>query len=273
MSDAQGEDLLEAYDARLRGRIPDPLPKGVSVERDGPLLRFVGLDERGFVDYRDLDGLEGAELDELIARQVRFFGERGLRFEWKHRSHDRPADLTDRLLAAGFVPEDVETVLIARVADITGEVSLPEGATLREVTELRDLRRLEAMEHAIWGGERHRMAERLDAERTADPDGITILIDRSRRRGRLRLLGQVRARGGVRDALGRRNAPRLARPRDLPRGRRLPRESGRRARPPVRPGGRIGREPPDPRAARFHRRDENDAVHLVAVATYGLTML
>jgi GNAT superfamily N-acetyltransferase len=176
MSDAQGEDLLEAYDARLRGRIPDPLPKDVSVERDGPLVRFVGLDERGFVDYRDLDGIEGAELDELIARQVRFFGERGLRFEWKHRSHDRPADLTDRLLAAGFVPEDVETVLIARVADITGEVSLADGATLREVTQLRDLRRLEAMEHAIWGGERHRMAERLDSERTADPDGITILI-------------------------------------------------------------------------------------------------
>ncbi len=32
------------------------------------------------------------------------------------------------------------------------------------------------MEHAIWGGERHRMADRLDAERAADPDGITILV-------------------------------------------------------------------------------------------------
>ena len=140
--------------------MPDPLPEGVSVERDGPLVRFVGLDSRGFVDYRDLDGLEGVELDELIARQVSFFGERGLAFEWKHRSHDRPADLADRLRAAGFVPEDVETVLVARVADIAGEVRLPEGASLREVTELADLRRLEAMEHEVWGSG-HRIAERL----------------------------------------------------------------------------------------------------------------
>ena len=176
MSHDRVDDLLEAYDSQLRGSVPDPVPAGVLVELDGPLVRFVGLDERGFVDYRDLDGVEGARLDELIARQMRFFGERGLPFEWKHRSHDQPADLADRLLAAGFVPEDTETVLIARVADIAGEVLLPEAVSLREVTELADLRRLEAMEHAIWGGPRHRMADRLHAEWAADPGGLTILV-------------------------------------------------------------------------------------------------
>jgi len=59
-------ELLAAYDAQVRDRVPDPLPRGVTVERDGPLLRFLGLADRGFVVYRDLGLLEGADLDELI---------------------------------------------------------------------------------------------------------------------------------------------------------------------------------------------------------------
>jgi hypothetical protein len=84
--------------------VPDPLPSGVAVERDGPLVRFFGLAGRGFVVYRDLDGLEGDELGELIARQVRVFAERRESFEWKLHGHDRPDDLPQRLLAAGFEP-------------------------------------------------------------------------------------------------------------------------------------------------------------------------
>src|SRR5213594_1191713 len=101
--------LLAAYDSQLRGRLADRLPEGVPAERDGPLLRLVGSKQGGFVDYRDLAGLEGGAVDELIARQVRVFAGRGDRFEWKLHAHDRPADLAQRLRAAGFVPEDVET--------------------------------------------------------------------------------------------------------------------------------------------------------------------
>jgi len=68
-------------------------------------MRIVGAKHGGFIHYRDLGGLEGAELDELIARQVRVFAERGEPFEWKLHAHDRPADLAERLQAAGFVPE------------------------------------------------------------------------------------------------------------------------------------------------------------------------
>ena len=109
-------ELLAAYDAQVRDRVPDPLPDGATVEREGPLVRFLGFAGRGFVLYRDLAGLEGAELDELIARQVRVFAERGETFEWKLHGHDRPEDLSQRLLAAGFVPEEMETVVIAPAA-------------------------------------------------------------------------------------------------------------------------------------------------------------
>ena len=86
-------DLLAAYDSQLRARTPDRLPPGVECVRDGPLLRFTGFGNQGWVVYRDLDGLEGVALDELIERQVRVFAERGERFEWKYHGHDLPPDL------------------------------------------------------------------------------------------------------------------------------------------------------------------------------------
>jgi GNAT superfamily N-acetyltransferase len=174
-------ELLAAYDAQLRDHVPDRLPSEVIVERDGPLLRFFGLfglGNRGFVCYRDLDGLEGSGLDALIARQVRVFGERREQFEWKLHAHDRPPDLARRLRASGFVPEDEETVVIAPVDEVAGRPLLPEGVTLREVTDRDDLDRIAAFEQSAWGdGDDHSwIAESLEAERTADPEGLSIVV-------------------------------------------------------------------------------------------------
>src|SRR5512136_3284840 len=135
------DELLIAYDTQCRGRAPDRSPAGVSVERDGPLLRFLGYPFGGFVDYRDLGGLDGTALDELIARQVSVFAERRERFEWKLHGHDLPVDLPDRLRAAGFVPQDTETVVIALVRDVAVESRLPHRGALRGVTRRPGLAR------------------------------------------------------------------------------------------------------------------------------------
>jgi GNAT superfamily N-acetyltransferase len=161
--------------------VPDPLPRGASVERDGPLLRFFGLfglGNRGFISYRDLGGLDGSGLDELIARQVRVFTERGERFEWKLHGHDQPPDLPDRLQTAGFVPEDEEAVVIARVDGIASRPLLPEGVSLREVTDRDDLDRIAAFERDAWedADDQSWIADMLEAERTTDPNGISIVV-------------------------------------------------------------------------------------------------
>lgn len=146
------------------------------VEQDGPLLRWVGGKNGGFIDYRDLGGLEGDEVDELIARQVSVFAERGERFEWKLHAHDQPADLAQRLLAAGFVPEEVETVVIAPVSTVAGEPRPPDGVRLREVSARGDLDRIAAMEEAVWGDGRSWLADSLEAEHAADPSALTIVV-------------------------------------------------------------------------------------------------
>ncbi|MEK2472445.1 GNAT family N-acetyltransferase [Streptomyces noursei] len=172
MTDIDG--LLAAYDEQMRGVPPNP-PIGVTYEQDGPLLRVVGQ-FRGFVSApRDL-GVGGAELDRLIVRQRDCFAARGEAVEWKTRGHDLPADLTDRLRAAGFVPEERETVLIGRAEEMAGAPVLPAGVTLRRVTADADMHRIAAMETAVWDQDWGWLADDLISRVAAAPDEITVLV-------------------------------------------------------------------------------------------------
>jgi GNAT superfamily N-acetyltransferase len=168
--------MLAAYDAQLRAYVPDRLPEGVFVERDGPIVRTFEPGDRGWVEYHDLGELDEAELDALIARQVERFAERGESFEWKLHGHDRPAFLPDRLLAAGFVPEETETVVVAALADLDLATAPPDGVVIREVHERRDLERIAELEATVWNEESPTRADALDRERSADPDALRIFV-------------------------------------------------------------------------------------------------
>ncbi|GLY24493.1 GNAT family N-acetyltransferase [Micromonospora sp. NBRC 101691] len=177
MSDLDATILRTAYDRQLRPDVPDPVPDGVTVEQDGPLVRIVGLDHRGFLTYRDLGGLTGADLDALIVRQRELFRQRGEAVEWKLYGHDEPADLADRLRAAGFVPEEPETVVVGPVAPLAAAVPvLPEGVRLREVTDRADLERIAAMEAEVWNDDRGHLVDGLAREIAADPQSITVVV-------------------------------------------------------------------------------------------------
>jgi hypothetical protein len=171
----ESEILLAAYDDQMRGAPPSP-PAGVAHEYDGPLLRIVGQ-FRGLVSGpRDL-GVRGAELDRLIVRQRDYFAARGEAVEWKTRGHDTPADLVDRLRAAGFVPEDQETVVIGRAAELAvRHPVLPEGVTLRRVTAEAAMRRIAAMESAVWGQDWSWLADDLTGRVAAAPDEIAVHV-------------------------------------------------------------------------------------------------
>ncbi|MGK3937739.1 GNAT family N-acetyltransferase [Streptomyces caeruleatus] len=167
--------LLAAYDDQMRGAPPTP-PTGVTYQQDGPLLRIVGQ-FRGFVSGpRDL-GVEGEALDELIARQKDFFAARGEALEWKTRSHDTPPDLIERLRAAGFAPEERETVLVGRAAGMAvKEPGLPDGVTVRRVTADADMHRIAAMESAVWGQDWSALADDLIGRVATAPDDIAVYL-------------------------------------------------------------------------------------------------
>jgi hypothetical protein len=166
--------MLAFYDAHMRG-LPDPLPAGVTAEPDGPLVRLVG-GHRGFVAAPADPGVRGADLDALIARQRDRFAGLGRAVEWKTHGHDLPADLPDRLRAAGFEPEEEETVLIAAAADIAAEPVLPDGVVLRRVSARADLERIAAFQTAVWGADRSWLADDLAGQLSANPGGTVVLV-------------------------------------------------------------------------------------------------
>ncbi|MFD6754825.1 GNAT family N-acetyltransferase [Micromonospora gifhornensis] len=177
MTDLDVTTLRAAYDAQLRPGLPDPTPQGARVEQDGPLFRVFGLDDVGLVTYRDLGGMADAELDALIARQVAVARERGEPVEWKLHGHDEPADLPQRLRAAGFVPQAQETVMVGPVAPLASALPVvPEGVRLREVTTRADLDRIAALETELWGRDLTGLADGLEREIAADPQAITVVV-------------------------------------------------------------------------------------------------
>lgn len=180
MSDLDPAALLVAYDAQLRARVPDPVPRGSTVERDGPLVRMRGLDRGGFLTYQNLGGLAGAELDALIRRQRDYFAALNEEVEWKLHGHDEPADLGDRLRAAGFEPEERETVVIGPVAALAGTMPVPpDGVRLREVGGRTDLERIARMEERVWGDDRGWLVDGLERELAADPQSLTVVVAES----------------------------------------------------------------------------------------------
>jgi GNAT superfamily N-acetyltransferase len=168
--------LLAAYDADLRALVPERLPEGVAVEHEPPVTRFLGFGGQGWVEYRDLGDLDEAALDALIARQIASFRGRCERFEWKLHGHDRPPFLAARLRAAGFRPEDQETVVIAAIDDLDLDMQPPEGVVIREVHERRDLERIAELELAVWGDGSATQADDLEHERAADPAALRIFV-------------------------------------------------------------------------------------------------
>jgi GNAT superfamily N-acetyltransferase len=165
--------LLAAFNAQARAEPPDP-PPGVWHEADGPLLRVVGQ-ERGFVSAPRDTGVRGTDLDRLIARQRDYFAVRGEAVEWKTYGYDEPADLPDRLHAAGFVPEETETVVVALTTAIAAEPALPDGVVLRQVTADADMRRIAAMESEVWDLDRTWTGEHLIRQVAATPDDYIVL--------------------------------------------------------------------------------------------------
>lgn len=166
------EELLAVYDAQARTAMLNRVPQGVTCDRDGPLMRCVGL-HRGFVGYRNLDGV--ADVDALIARTVAFFAGRGEAFEWKLHGHDRPADLPERLHAHGFVAEDVETVVIGETATLAHDPQLPPEVTLREVGPGPDFVRIAELNTVVWDEDMSWLAADL-TRRVTGPGGVTVLV-------------------------------------------------------------------------------------------------
>ncbi len=165
--------LLNAFDTQARSAEWQVYPDAVY---DAPVHRVAWDHRRGFIGGPPDLGVDGAELDTLITRQRDFFAARGQAVEWKTWGHDKPADLPERLTAAGFVSDGRETVLIGLADEMAAPVVLEDGIVLRETKEEADLHRLAATATEVFGRDSSWLADYL-IEKKDDPNTVVVIAE------------------------------------------------------------------------------------------------
>jgi GNAT superfamily N-acetyltransferase len=173
-------EVLARFDVQLRRDAPPQSPT-TRIDRIGGVVRQVGagVHEWCGVLWSDLDETTA---EAAIAAQwewLRSPEAAGREFEWKTYSHDRPHDLGERLLAAGFVPEPSESLMIAEIDEVralTREAALPPGVRLETVKDAAGVDMVAAVHEQAFGTNADRLRARmLDQVRTGE-DTVSIVL-------------------------------------------------------------------------------------------------
>lgn len=183
MDDAE---LLVTFDRQIRRRVADEPGFRVELLLDpAPMLCMSPITEHatwgGGVFWCDLDA---SNADAAIAAAVERFRPLGREFEWKHYGYDRPADLPDRLRAAGFEPDEQEALVIGEVGQVRARLAgatEPRGVTIRRLREhddgqAADWASVGELHHAVWGEDPTDYVASLAAAHAADPHAMSVWL-------------------------------------------------------------------------------------------------
>jgi GNAT superfamily N-acetyltransferase len=163
------EELLALFDQRIRRECRADAPGDV-VERVGDVVRQVPVDADAGWTGVVWSGLDENGADAAIAEQVAYFRGLGRAFEWKLYSHDRPADLGERLAKAGLEPEETEALMVAEIDALPQEPVLPEGTRIEPVRDLAGVELMIRAHREAFGRPSPRLEEYLRQQVTQGPD-------------------------------------------------------------------------------------------------------
>ncbi|HEU5417452.1 MAG TPA: GNAT family N-acetyltransferase [Streptosporangiaceae bacterium] len=165
---------LAAYDSQVRQStlISEP---GVRAEADGTIVRWVATDDQGS-SWITWSRLDAGNADAVIAAQVEFFRARRQQVEWKLYDYDQPADLGQRLAAAGFVPDETEALMVTLAAEVAGEVPLPDGVTIRQVAGEAGVAQVADLHERVFGRDQSRLRESLLAQVRSSPASVEMVV-------------------------------------------------------------------------------------------------
>jgi len=195
--------VLQAFDERVRRR-PEPDGIGGRVETEDHIVRCIGGPGWIGVLWAQLDE---ARADGVIAAEVERFASASRPWDGKHCSYDRPADLPQRLVAAGFRPEPFEAVLAGEIAELPLVVTPPAGVELRPVTDERSIDALVAVHEEVFREDATALGAMLRVELTRRPSSVAATGRDRRWAPDRRGQGRGPSRHGIREPLGRLHRP------------------------------------------------------------------
>ncbi len=167
------QEVLRLFDRQARREVAPDHP-GVRVENTGTVVRQSGgPDDWNGVVYSDVDE---ATADAVIAEQVRHYGALGVEFEWKTYTHDAPADLGERLMRAGFVADEPESLMIAEVAGLSTQVELADGLHLVDAVDEAGIELAARVHDEAFGTDNTRLKQQLLERLAHDPDSFVMTL-------------------------------------------------------------------------------------------------
>ncbi len=150
------EKILALYDREERRDIEFPdmtreaFPHVVRHLRPAP--------KSSHILYSDLDETTA---DAAIDEQLAWFSGNKMPFEWAVYSHDRPADLVERLVARGFVADETDAVMVLDVARAPESLMTVDTANVRRLDNSSQLGDVVAILKSVWDEDFTWVYERL----------------------------------------------------------------------------------------------------------------
>jgi GNAT superfamily N-acetyltransferase len=162
--------VLEVFDAQMRRATGPVTPEGV--------VRKVEPGAQGWTGVVWSD-LQEDSADRAIAAQLQWLASpegTGREFEWKLYSHDRPADLAERLTAAGFTAEPPEMLMVTEIAALPKDTSPPAGIRFDTVTDVTGVDLLTEVDERAFGTVDTHLRERLLAQLGSNDVHMTVAM-------------------------------------------------------------------------------------------------
>jgi GNAT superfamily N-acetyltransferase len=167
------EAVRAQFDAQVR-QSRGASGEGGGIEADAGVLRYVAPGAHASCIVWSQLTPESA--DTVIAAQRDYFTARGTPLEWKYYDYDQPADLPARLVAAGFVADEPELMLVAETTAIQAEVVLPEGVRLEPVTDAAGVEAMMTVHDAAFGKRSPGLGERLRTQLEQAPESLQMVV-------------------------------------------------------------------------------------------------
>jgi GNAT superfamily N-acetyltransferase len=166
----QAQDILALYDQQQRRHANEPGSRRVEGRYT---VRYLNeIDARGWILYT---ADAGEHIEQVIDEEIAFFEREGRGFEWKLFSHDKPADLPERLQARGFELGEIETLCALDLNTLPAVLAQPvthDVRIIRDADTARDI--ILAVQNPVFGETDTQFADYIKEFVGKYPDWLTF---------------------------------------------------------------------------------------------------
>jgi ribosomal protein S18 acetylase RimI-like enzyme len=164
--------VLRDFDLQMRRHPADAI--GTRIEHEDRVTRIVstGGGWNGIV-WSDMTA---ADADATIRAQILRFAAVPETWEWKYYSYDQPADLPERLVAAGFVPAEPEVLMVAEIGGLALDTPPPDGVELVPVRTDADIAAVVRVHDKVFNWDHAAIGDEIAAGLRSEPSSVEAVL-------------------------------------------------------------------------------------------------